>query len=65
MAVTSKDVKKTDGQNWRRYRDGQSEADYRSSQDMIFQASWTHKCPEYIQSAPPCQGSCQIGRAHV
>ena len=61
MAVTSKDVKKTDGQIWRRYKDGEDESDYRSNQDIIFQASWTHKCPEYVQSAPPCQGSCPAG----
>lgn len=61
MSVTSKDVKKTDGLTWRRYKDGQTEADYRSEQDKIFQASWTHKCPEYMLSTPPCQGSCPAG----
>lgn len=61
MAVTSKDVKKTEGQVWRRFKDGQTEKDYRSSQDRIFQAGWTHKCPEYVQSTPPCQGSCPAG----
>lgn len=61
MAVTSKDLKKTEGIIWRRYKDGESESNYRSSQDKIFQASWTHKCPEYVQSAPPCQGACPAG----
>ncbi len=61
MSVTSKDVSKTEGKNWRRYKDGQTEADYRSEQDKIFQASWTHKCPEYVLSTPPCQGSCPAG----
>ncbi len=61
MSVTSKDVKKTEGLTWRRYKDGQSEADWRSNQDIIFQAGWTHKCPEYVHSTPPCQGSCPAG----
>ena len=61
MAVTSKDVKKTEGLTWRRYKDGETEANYRSEQDKIFQASWTHKCPEYVLSTPPCQGSCPAG----
>ncbi len=29
--------------------------------DNIFQASWTHKCPTYINRTPPCQGSCPSG----
>jgi len=61
MSVTSKDVKKTEGMTWRRYKDGETEANYRSEQDKIFQASWTHKCPEYMLSTPPCQGSCPAG----
>jgi NADPH-dependent glutamate synthase beta subunit-like oxidoreductase/Pyruvate/2-oxoacid:ferredoxin oxidoreductase delta subunit len=61
MSVTSKDVKKTEGLTWRRFKDGQSEADWRSNQDIIFQAGWTHKCPEYMLSTPPCQGSCPAG----
>jgi NADPH-dependent glutamate synthase beta subunit-like oxidoreductase len=28
---------------------------------VIFQSSWTHKCPTYVQSTPPCQGSCPSG----
>ncbi|MEW5768825.1 MAG: NAD(P)-binding protein [Pseudomonadota bacterium] len=61
MAVTSKNVAKTEGNSWRRYKDGQSPDDYRSNQERIFQASWTHKCPEYVHSTPPCQGSCPAG----
>ncbi len=61
MSVTSKDLKKTEGMTWRRYKDGQTEEDYRSNQDKIFQAGWTHKCPEYMLSTPPCQGSCPAG----
>ncbi len=61
MSVTSKDVKKTEGATWRRYKEGESPDDYSSNQDRIFQASWTHKCPEYVHSTPPCQGSCPAG----
>ncbi|HRH79919.1 MAG TPA: NAD(P)-binding protein [Thiobacillaceae bacterium] len=61
MSVTSKDVKKTEGKTWRRYKDGESEKDWRDNQKIIFQASWTHKCPEYVLSTPPCQGSCPAG----
>ena len=44
---------------FRRYKDGDSKI--RRWQDQIFQASWSHKCPTYIQSTPPCQGSCPSG----
>jgi hypothetical protein len=60
MAVTTNKAK-TEGVTWRRYKDGESEADFRSAQDRIFQSSWTHKCPEYMLSTPPCQGSCPAG----
>ena len=45
--------------NFRRYKDG----DYKvpSLQKQIFDADHSHKCPTYIQSAPPCQGSCPAG----
>jgi len=44
---------------FRRYKDGDSKAG--SMRDKIFQASYTYKCPTYIQSTPPCQGSCPSG----
>ncbi len=44
---------------FRRYKDGETKWD--SWRDQIFQASYTHKCPTYIQSTPPCQGSCPAG----
>lgn len=28
---------------------------------QIFKASWSHKCPVYVQRTPPCQGSCPSG----
>ena len=44
---------------FRRYKDGDSQV--RSWQKQIFDAGHTHKCPTYIQSTPPCQGSCPAG----
>jgi len=45
--------------NFRRYKDG----DHKPPpwQQKIFDADHTHKCPTYIQSTPPCQGSCPAG----
>ncbi len=44
---------------FRRYKDG----DHRplAWQQEIFDADHSHKCPTYIQSTPPCQGSCPSG----
>jgi len=44
---------------FRRYQDG--ERKMRSLRDKIFQAGRSYKCPTYIQSTPPCQGSCPAG----
>ena len=49
----------TEKLTFRRFKDGDAKWD--SWRDQIFQASWTHKCPTYIQSTPPCQGSCPSG----
>ncbi|MBS1171719.1 MAG: FAD-dependent pyridine nucleotide-disulfide oxidoreductase, partial [Proteobacteria bacterium] len=57
MSVQSED---TNTQlTFRRYKDGDTK--WKRYQDVIFQASYTHKCPTYIQSTPPCQGSCPAG----
>jgi NADPH-dependent glutamate synthase beta subunit-like oxidoreductase/Pyruvate/2-oxoacid:ferredoxin oxidoreductase delta subunit len=45
--------------NFRRYKDGDSMV--HSLRDKIFQSSYTYKCPTYIQSTAPCQGSCPAG----
>src|SRR3990167_3245701 len=47
--------------NFRRYKDG----DHKPGpwQKQIFNADHSHKCPTYIQSTPPCQGSCPSGEA--
>ena len=45
--------------NYRRYKDGDDKV--RSWQKEIFDAGHSHKCPTYIQSTPPCQGSCPAG----
>ncbi|HSW24687.1 MAG TPA: NAD(P)-binding protein, partial [Burkholderiaceae bacterium] len=44
---------------FRRYKDGDSKP--LAWQQEIFDADHTHKCPTYIQSTPPCQGSCPSG----
>ncbi|MFA7400718.1 MAG: FAD-dependent oxidoreductase, partial [Sideroxydans sp.] len=44
---------------FRRYKDGDSKV--KRWNEQIFQASHTHKCPTYVQSTPPCQGSCPAG----
>ena len=44
---------------FRRYKDGDHQV--RRWQDEIFDADHSHKCPTYIQSTPPCQGSCPSG----
>ncbi|MDD4929522.1 MAG: NAD(P)-binding protein [Gallionella sp.] len=44
---------------FRRYKDGDNKPGRLS--EVIMQAGHTHKCPTYIQSTPPCQGSCPAG----
>jgi NADPH-dependent glutamate synthase beta subunit-like oxidoreductase/Pyruvate/2-oxoacid:ferredoxin oxidoreductase delta subunit len=44
---------------FRRYRDGDHKP--RPWQEEIFDADHSHKCPTYVQSTPPCQGSCPSG----
>jgi len=44
---------------FRRYKDGDHE--HPAWQEQIFSADHSHKCPTYIQSTPPCQGSCPAG----
>jgi len=44
---------------FRRYQDGDDKP--LAWQQEIFDADHTHKCPTYIQSTPPCQGSCPSG----
>ena len=45
--------------SFRRYKDGDSK--HVPWQKQIFNADTSHKCPTYIQSTPPCQGSCPAG----
>ena len=44
---------------YRRYKDGDNE--WKRAQEQLFKASWTYKCPTYVQQTPPCQGSCPAG----
>ncbi len=50
----------TEKLTFRRFKDGEPPT-YKRWQDKIFQAGWSYKCPTYIQSTPPCQGSCPSG----
>jgi len=43
----------------RLFRDGDNT--WKRWQDKIQEADASYKCPTYIQSAPPCQGSCPAG----
>ena len=45
--------------SFRRYKDGDHAPG--AWQQEIFDADHSHKCPTYIQSTPPCQGSCPAG----
>ncbi len=45
--------------NFRRYRPGDTQV--KRWQDQIFKAGASYKCPTYVQSTPPCQGSCPSG----
>jgi NADPH-dependent glutamate synthase beta subunit-like oxidoreductase/Pyruvate/2-oxoacid:ferredoxin oxidoreductase delta subunit len=44
---------------FRRYKDGDHAP--LPWQEEIFDADHSHKCPTYVQSTPPCQGSCPSG----
>jgi NADPH-dependent glutamate synthase beta subunit-like oxidoreductase len=56
MSVTTETPRKI---TFRRYKDGDNKV--RRWNEQIFQASHSYKCPTYIQSTPPCQGSCPAG----
>ena len=47
---------------FRRYKDGDNKVG--AWQEKIFDADHSHKCPTYIQTTPPCQGSCPAGRGY-
>ncbi len=44
---------------FRRYKEG--DATWKDWHQKIFDGDRSHKCPTYIQSTPPCQGSCPSG----
>jgi NADPH-dependent glutamate synthase beta subunit-like oxidoreductase len=56
MSATTETTQKI---TFRRYKDGDSKGGRLN--ERIFQASHSYKCPTYIQSTPPCQGSCPAG----
>jgi len=57
--MASPNQPKTEGKSYRRYKDGETSAPEWS--EWIFEGDETHKCPEYVLSTPPCQGSCPSG----
>ena len=58
MATSSDDMSKEF--TFRRYKDGEDPSMLRNAEN-IWQSSWTHKCPTYVNRTPPCQGSCPSG----
>jgi len=44
---------------FRKFKDG--DYTWKDLHAKIFNADHSHKCPTYIQSTPPCQGSCPSG----
>ncbi len=56
MSVTTEATQQT---TYRRFKDGDNKVGPLSK--IIMQASFTDKCPTYIQATPPCQGSCPSG----
>lgn len=59
MSVSPEEMNKSQARTFRRFKDGKNQ--WRSWQDKIFEADKSHKCPEYVLSTPPCQGSCPAG----
>ncbi len=55
----SANPERTQPLNFRRFKDGDSRT--KDWHGWIFDADHTHKCPTYVQSTPPCQGSCPSG----
>ena len=58
MSATSDNTEKKP-LTFRRYKEGEEEGS--RGAEWIFDADHTHKCPEYVLSTPPCQGSCPAG----
>jgi NADPH-dependent glutamate synthase beta subunit-like oxidoreductase len=57
MSVSGDEMKTK--RTFRRYKDGDNT--HVAWNQQIFQASWTHKCPTYVNRTPPCQASCPSG----
>lgn len=58
--MASPNQPKTEGKSYRRYKDGENDTRNTWS-EWIFEGDETHKCPEYVLTTPPCQGSCPSG----
>jgi len=57
--MSSNTEPRTEKLTFRRYKDG--DYTWKNFQQKIFEGDHSHKCPTYIQSTPPCQGSCPSG----
>jgi NADPH-dependent glutamate synthase beta subunit-like oxidoreductase/Pyruvate/2-oxoacid:ferredoxin oxidoreductase delta subunit len=56
---TTNDTPQNTQLTYRRFKDGDNQ--WKRSQENLFKASWTYKCPTYVQQTPPCQGKCPAG----
>jgi len=62
MATSKKDIEENlEGFTKRRFADGETNEDWKSWGDKIFEGDETYKCPTYVHKTPPCQGSCPSG----
>jgi dissimilatory sulfite reductase flavoprotein subunit len=59
VATNPSDIDTATPLTFRRFREG--DHDRPVGREAIFKSSWSHKCPTYIQSAPPCQAGCPAG----
>jgi NADPH-dependent glutamate synthase beta subunit-like oxidoreductase/Pyruvate/2-oxoacid:ferredoxin oxidoreductase delta subunit len=57
--MSQADIAQPQPLTFRRFKDGDHKP--LAWQQQIFDADHSHKCPTYIQSTPPCQGSCPSG----
>ncbi|MEK9774963.1 MAG: NAD(P)-binding protein [Quisquiliibacterium sp.] len=57
--MSSNTEPRTEKLTFRRYKDG--DYTWKNFHQKIFEGDHSHKCPTYIQSTPPCQGSCPSG----
>ncbi len=57
--MSSNPEPRTEKLTFRRFADGDHA--WKDLHEKIFDGDHSHKCPTYVQSTPPCQGSCPSG----